>query len=585
MVGLALVSAGAAAAYAVVRARAGSPLGAAGVAVLVALAAVVAALIARRAPVAPRARGRSRHEGWVARTPRRSQAIGSPLPRDPMGAFPLNGRASNAIDDADGAVVSSFLRTLADSCGATDVVYWRWSAETEDLMAAACVNRRNLADTPRETEPQGGAVVGRDPSVLAKWAAEQGVVHFDDRAVGDTVTLAAAPVAAPDRAFGALTLRAPNGLRLTRAELKDRLPRWSAHLAQLTTLIDQHDLIAERHERIRALLSAAQSLPTARDVTELGEALCHATLASSTASSCVLVRWFTDDERGVVEAVSDGHPLPKGASVTADSRVARQCLAGSPQLWPDARAVVAEEVLYGPWVAKQRIGSLAIVPMTRSGRVIAALVAEADEPGLLTQDDLRALSLLGSIAGSTLETLWEMEEVSRRARTDQLTGLANRRAFDEQFRTMLAQTDRFGGTLSMVVADIDHFKRVNDGHGHDAGDSVLRTIAKVFREGTREVDICARYGGEEIAVLLPQTSLAGAHELAERLRRAVEGRVIHVPGGELSVTASFGVATYPEPVKHADSLFGAADRALYRAKGSGRNRVICHGANERHGAT
>jgi len=166
-----------------------------------------------------------------------------------------------------------------------------------------------------------------------------------------------------------------------------------------------------------------------------------------------------------------------------------------------------------------------------------------------------------------------MEEVSRRARTDGLTGLANRTHFDEQIRRVVAETDRFGGSCSLIVADLDHFKQINDLHGHEAGDAVLRHVAQLLSEGVRNIDVCARYGGEEIAILLPQTSLLGAVELADRLRATIAARPARYAGGELPVTASFGVASYPIPVPSSDGLFPAADRALYEAKASGRNCV------------
>ena len=144
--------------------------------------------------------------------------------------------------------------------------------------------------------------------------------------------------------------------------------------------------------------------------------------------------------------------------------------------------------------------------------------------------------------------MWEIEEVSKRARTDPLTGLANRRHFDEQLRRVVAETDRFGGTCSLILVDLDHFKEVNDQYGHDAGDAVLRHVASVLGDAVRTVDLCARYGGEEIGILLPQTSQAGALELGERLRATLERRPTRYGGQPIRVTASFGVATYPAPV-------------------------------------
>jgi diguanylate cyclase (GGDEF)-like protein len=145
--------------------------------------------------------------------------------------------------------------------------------------------------------------------------------------------------------------------------------------------------------------------------------------------------------------------------------------------------------------------------------------------------------------------------------------------FDERLKQHLAECDRFDQVLSLILCDVDHFKRVNDQHGHRAGDLVLAAIARALAHGIRNIDIVARYGGEELAILLPQTPIERAREVAERLRKTVEGLCVSVEGGVISVTASFGVACYPTSGGGRESLFLNADRALYAAKNEGRNKV------------
>ena len=214
-----------------------------------------------------------------------------------------------------------------------------------------------------------------------------------------------------------------------------------------------------------------------------------------------------------------------------------------------------------------------MVPIVCDQRVIGAIVVEGAEPASIGVEEARNVGLLAGVARAFLEKVWEIEDVSQRARTDALTGLANRREFDEQLRRVLAETDRFGGTSSLIVVDIDLFKNVNDMYGHEAGDAVLRQVGKILGDGVRAVDICARYGGEEMAILLPQTPISGASELAERLRSAIADRAVQFEGTSIRVTASFGIAGYPETVPHGDWLFPAADKALYQAKEGGRNCV------------
>jgi len=163
--------------------------------------------------------------------------------------------------------------------------------------------------------------------------------------------------------------------------------------------------------------------------------------------------------------------------------------------------------------------------------------------------------------------------VQRQAITDELTELANRRYFMEKLETELRRAERFDEPLALVFADLDDFKRVNDRFGHHVGDEVLRAFADVLRKRVRTIDLGARLGGEEFAVLLIETDLKGAEALAESLRVAVEALEVRVVGGPpVHVTASFGIAAYPQ-THAADELMTAADLALYRAKREGKNRV------------
>lgn len=180
------------------------------------------------------------------------------------------------------------------------------------------------------------------------------------------------------------------------------------------------------------------------------------------------------------------------------------------------------------------------------------------------------------VSQRTLElerTNLELEEARREAeelaRTDSLTGLANRRAMNERFDDLIAEAER-GRRLSLILLDLDHFKAVNDENGHDAGDEVLREVARILQRRTRRMDTVARFGGEEMAVLLPDAGRGDARSVAETLRQAIED----ARPAELFVTASFGVAVFGGRLRDRQSLVRAADVALYRAKASGRNRVV-----------
>ena len=189
-------------------------------------------------------------------------------------------------------------------------------------------------------------------------------------------------------------------------------------------------------------------------------------------------------------------------------------------------------------------------------------------------DRTRALAMsLAAQAAIALENARLHGIVQRQAITDELTELANRRYFMQTLDTELRRAERFEEPLALVFADLDDFKRVNDRFGHHVGDEVLKAFADVIRKRVRAIDLAARLGGEEFAVLLVETDLNGAEALAESLRAAVAALEVRVVGGPpVRVTASFGIAAYPQ-THTADELMAAADLALYRAKREGKNRV------------
>ena len=181
------------------------------------------------------------------------------------------------------------------------------------------------------------------------------------------------------------------------------------------------------------------------------------------------------------------------------------------------------------------------------------------------------LELLLARTRTLLEFKAYLDVCEEAAFTDHLTGLANRRRFERQLDREISRVLRYEHPFSLLMLDIDRFKDLNDSYGHDAGDEAIRRIAKVLREGTRGIDLAARIGGEEFAVLLVETRKEGALEVAERLRLGIRG--LEVPGAE-HITASFGVAECPSDAQTAIDILKAADVALYEAKRNGRDRVV-----------
>jgi diguanylate cyclase (GGDEF)-like protein len=212
-----------------------------------------------------------------------------------------------------------------------------------------------------------------------------------------------------------------------------------------------------------------------------------------------------------------------------------------------------------------------------NGRILGMLsVARATEK--FTSGERELFGYLAGQAGVSIENADLHDTVKRQAVTDELTGLFNHRRFQEVIANEVERTKRGAPGMGLIMLDIDNFKRVNDTYGHMQGDLVLREVARVLRESSREIDEPARYGGEEMAVALPGTDLDGAFLFAERVRRSIEGLELPLIDGEgsLRVTASFGAAALPSDQEKADKddLVAAADAALYRAKRSGKNRTV-----------
>ena len=201
-----------------------------------------------------------------------------------------------------------------------------------------------------------------------------------------------------------------------------------------------------------------------------------------------------------------------------------------------------------------------------------ALQPDAGKPALYWAVGTGSVLFMGSlVALLRARTEAALEEAARAACEDPLTGLQNRRAFDEALRRDLARAKREGGSLGLVIFDLDHFKELNDRVGHQAGDRVLRTFGAVLHDGLREMDGVARLGGDEFAVILPGATEADGHRIAERVRSALERVEPFASGSRLSVSA--GVAIFPAHGETPTTLFHSADMALYAAKGGGRNRT------------
>lgn len=286
----------------------------------------------------------------------------------------------------------------------------------------------------------------------------------------------------------------------------------------------------------------------------------------------------------VVETAVDGVGASGGraAARTAEGKLAERVSAGKLTGLEHVLASAEQHAAETGQASEANHGAASALAQplhgSEGGTAVLGVVSVGRVGRPFTPTDRELFSYLAGQAAVSLENVDLHETVQRQAVTDELTGLFNRGRFDELLAAEVERTRRFPDqTVGLVLLDIDNFKSVNDTYGHQMGDDVLREVARVLRETSREIDSPSRYGGEELAVVLPGTDLEGAFDMAERVRAGIEALSFPAPGGNgdvLKVTASFGAAAGSGDDATADGLIAASDTALYEAKRSGKNKTI-----------
>jgi diguanylate cyclase (GGDEF)-like protein len=219
------------------------------------------------------------------------------------------------------------------------------------------------------------------------------------------------------------------------------------------------------------------------------------------------------------------------------------------------------------------IESLFAFPLVVSGDVAGALVTSSQTSQILSDQETQILTSITNQASMAIQNVLNLNQEKRKADTDGLTGLFNRRHFNEQLEWLTDRAEQQEIALSLVLMDIDNFKKYNDTYGHPAGDQLLKVMTAAIADVVRDQDVFARYGGEEFAVILKDTNSKLALHIAERIRQTVES----IPVGVLKhqITISVGVGTFPDHAKDRVALLDFVDKSLYQAKNNGKNRVCC----------
>jgi len=336
-----------------------------------------------------------------------------------------------------------------------------------------------------------------------------------------------------------------------------------------------NDLVAERSRlaRAEALTNAARQLSASLEL--------NAVLKAITQEALVMV---AVDEVAVVPTDPQAEVLPDQITFAGretgrtgahqyhlPGELTRQILSsGQPQFVSDAGRHPLQATQFSG------LSSLAALPLLHGGQVKGILYAVCKKPHQFSLDERQILMLFAQHAALAIHNAQLHRQVDQLSVTDPLTGLSNRRRFDRELADELTRARRYAKPLALILCDLDLFKAVNDRFGHPAGDAALRAMGEVLRQTVRETDLPARVGGEEFAVLMPETSQDEALEVAGRLRSGVEDQAVEWDGQTFRLTISVGVAgSAGEALPDApDELYRMADEAMYRAKEAGRNRVV-----------
>lgn len=306
-----------------------------------------------------------------------------------------------------------------------------------------------------------------------------------------------------------------------------------------------------RSQELERLVGLSRSLAMVNDFTGLNQTLCRCLPKFTKEQSSWLLIYQQGSWDVLVRDADDRRSSDQLESI------AQRALAGGAARTSDSDSV--------------RIDGMVCFPMMVGAHPVGVILV-SDGPDLSQQDwrALEAAAALAAISVRNVQTLVEMRETSLR---DGLTGCFNRAHALETLKGELRRAQRAGSPLSMVMFDVDEFKRVNDTHGHLAGDQLLAEVGKRLGNVLRTSDVKCRYGGDEFLIILPETPPAGARQVAESIRLEMSRIVLRAGDGEIRVTVSVGVSTADRDERNAPSFVGQADRALYRAKHEGRDRV------------
>ncbi len=243
---------------------------------------------------------------------------------------------------------------------------------------------------------------------------------------------------------------------------------------------------------------------------------------------------------------------------------------------PEQSLLSPRQVIFSPTITIKELRAIRIYPLLHGQDAIGTMVVGSAKTAFLSPQAKDMLGIIAEQAATAIINAQLFEQTERMASTDGLTGLLNHRNFQEQFTKVLERAQRNKRSFCLMIADIDHFKSINDKYGHPMGDKVLKRIAECLQNTARKTDIVARYGGEEFAIIMEDTDIIGARRIAERIRANVSKLIFQSTTGPFHCTLSMGISNYPDHQKERQKIINAADEALYQAKNNGRDQVVIY---------
>ncbi len=404
-------------------------------------------------------------------------------------------------------------------------------------------------------------IKNRDISYYSEW---QPVRH-----------VAGCPLKAHGQIAGALILDRNTARPFSNLEMK-HLETFAIQLVELIQMgrryLEQLDRNVEYRMFYQAMSRLGRTLATNEEIQALG-AICQ----EIAPSSHILVALLDEARLSYEIAYAHGAPALLGSKVDCHSRTWLSWALSSnpgPLMLRDIRSHVSTMPIASPGEEPLQVRSVLLVPLKAEGAQIGVVLLSSIKVDFYQHWHVRILSSICSQAAAHIENSLLHRKVETEALSDGLTRLYNHRYFQERLRSECSRVRRGGGNISLLMVDIDHFKKVNDTYGHRIGDMVLQQVAGILKNRLRSEDTVARYGGEEFVVILSASGRKGALRMAERSRLAVKRALLLAEEHRIDTSISIGTATFPDDASESWELLERADRALYAAKEQGRNRVV-----------